>query len=521
VLILAVIAVRVSRRFGLPTLLLYLGIGMLLGNAGLGIDFSNTVLTEHLGLAALVFILTEGGLTTRWANVRPALGLGAMLATVSVAVSIAVAGTGVHLLMGFDWRTSLTWGAVLSSTDVAAVFSVLRGIGVRPKLAAALELESGLNDAPVVIAVLLFAGSGEITWTDPLLVVYELIAGAAIGLVLGFAGSWWLRRGALPANGLYPLATIAVAGGAYAAGQFAHSSGFLATYLAALVLGNSTIPQRATTLSFAEGLGWVAQIGLFVLLGLYVDPTKLPAALVPGVLIGLMVLVVARPVSVIAAALPFRLPWREQAFLSYSGLRGAVPIVLALIPLTLGQVHSAELVAVIVVAVVIYTLLQGTSLPAVARFLKVVDLGADAEEVHIDAAPLEEMRAHVLQVRIPEGSRLHGVYLTELRLPPGTVVALVTRDGAPLQVDRTTRLQAGDQVLVVTPEKVRVATERRLRAVARGGVLADWFGNGQGSDADRAADGALPRWVRLLRARMRRLPRAARHRDGPGVRGGP
>ncbi len=492
ILVLAVIAVRVSRRFGLPTLLLYLGIGMLLGNGGLGIDFSNTLLTEHLGLAALVFILIEGGLTTRWENVRPALGLGACLATVSVAVSIAVAGVGVHYLMGFDWRTSLTWAAVLSSTDVAAVFSVLRRVGVRPKLASALELESGLNDAPVVIAVLLFAGTGPITWTAPLLVVYELVAGAAIGLALGLAGAWWLRRGSLPANGLYPLAAIAVAAGAYATAQLAHSSGFLATYLAALVLGNSTLPQRASTLSFAEGLGWLAQIGLFVLLGLYVDPTKLPAALIPGLLIGLLVLLIARPASVIVAALPFRLPWREQAFLSYSGLRGAVPIVLALIPLTLGQVHSAELVAVIVVAVVIYTLLQGTSLPAVARLLRVVDTGA-ANEVQIDVAPLEEMGAHVLQVRVPEGSRLHGVYLTELRLPPGVVVALVMRGGAALHVDKSTRLQSGDQLLIVTSEKRRAATERRLRAVAQGGVLADWFAGAREAarharEADRLHD---------------------------------
>lgn len=475
ILILAVLAVRVSRRFGLPTLLLYLGIGMLFGNAGLGIDFSDTVLTEHLGLAALVFILIEGGLTTRWANVRPALGLGVAMATVSVVVSIGVAAVGVHLLMGFDWRISLTWGAVLSSTDVAAVFSVLRGVGVRPRLRAALELESGLNDAPVVIAVLLFGGTSAISWTVPFLVVYELLAGAAIGLAMGFAGAWWLRRGSLPATGLYPLAAIAVAAGAYAVAQFAHSSGFLATYLAALVLGNSRLPQRASTVSFAEGLGWVAQIGLFVLLGLYVDPTKLPAALLPGILIGLMVLLVARPISVIAAALPFRLPWREQAFLSYSGLRGAVPIVLALIPLTLAQQHSGELVAVIVVAVVIYTLLQGTSLPVVARALRVVDNG-EATEVQIDIAPLDEMKAHVLQVRVPEGSRMHGVYLTELRLPAGAVVALLLRDGVAAPTDRTTRLQSGDQLLVVTPERVRSATERRLRAVARGGSLAGWFG---------------------------------------------
>jgi cell volume regulation protein A len=186
---------------------------------------------------------------------------------------------------------------------------------------------------------------------------------------------------------------------------------------------------------------------------------------------------VARPLSVIAAALPFRLPWREQAFLSYSGLRGAVPIVLALIPLSVGQPHSAELVAVIVVAVVIYTLLQGTTLPMVARALRVVDNGT-ATEVHIDVAPLDEMKAHVLQVRVPDGSRLHGVYLTQLRLPEGAVVALLMRQGAPLQTDRTTRLQSGDQLLIVTPERVRTATERRLRAVARGGALARWFGEG-------------------------------------------
>jgi cell volume regulation protein A len=395
ILVLAVIAVRVSRRFGLPTLLLYLGIGMLLGNNVFGIELSDPWPTEHSGLGALVLILTEGGLTTRWANVRPALGLGASLATVAVAVSIAVAGTSVHFLMGFDWRTSLTWGAVLSSTDVAAVFSVLRRVGVKRRLGAALELESGLNDAPVVIAVLLFSGGGEITWTAPLLVVYELAAGAVIGLALGFAGAWWLRRGALPANGLYPLAVLAVTVGAYSVAQFAHSSGFLATYLAALVLGNSTLPQRASTLAFAEGLGWIAQIGLFVVLGMYVDVSKLPAALVPGLIIGLTVLILARPLSVMAAALPFKVPWREQAFLSYSGLRGAVPIVLALVPLTVGQQHSAELVAVIVVAVVIYTLLQGTTLPAVARLLRVIDTGA-AHEMQIDVSALEDLGAHVL-----------------------------------------------------------------------------------------------------------------------------
>ncbi|GGM12421.1 potassium/proton antiporter [Nakamurella endophytica] len=484
VLLVALIAVRLSRRFGLPSLLLYLLIGILLGNRGLGIDFGGTLgstaLTEQLGLAALVFILAEGGLTTRWDDVRPSLGLGIALATVSVAVSIAVTGAAVYFLLGgalgLDLRTSLLWAAVLSSTDAAAVFSVLRAVGVRPRLAAALELESGLNDAPVVIAVLLLAGTTTISWLDPVLVVYELAAGAVIGGALGWLGAWWLRRGALPATGLYPLATLALVGGAYAVGQFAHASGFLATYVAAVVLGNSRMPHRAATLSFAEGWGWIAQIGLFVLLGLYVDPAQLPAALLPGVLIGLLVLLVARPLSVAAAALPFRMPWREQVFVSWSGLRGAVPIVLALIPLMLRQdEQSLLLLNVIVVVVVIYTLLQGTTLPLVARLLGVVQAG-QALEIQVEAAPLEDMHAQVLQIRIPPDSRMHGVYLSQLRLPAGAVIALLVRDEAPVDVTPTVRLQSGDQLLVVTPERLRTATERRLRAVSRGGALAGWFG---------------------------------------------
>ncbi len=476
VLLLALVAVRLSRRLGTPSLLLYLAIGLVLGIDTLGIDLTNTLLTEELGFVALVFILAEGGLTTRWENVRPALGLGISLATISVVVSIAVAGAGVFLLMGFDWRTSLLWGAVLSSTDAAAVFSVLRGVGVKPRLSAALELESGLNDAPVVIAVVLLAGTSEISWVDPLLVVYELVAGALIGATIGFGGAWLMRREALPAAGLYPLATIALIGGAYAVGVFAHASGFLATYVAAVVLGNSRVPHRSATLSFAEGLGWLAQIGLFVMLGLYVDPTGLPAALIPGILIGLIVLLVARPASVVAAALPFRLPWREQAFLSWSGLRGAVPIVLAMIPVMNGVEHSLLLLDVIVVVVVTYTLLQGTTLPMVARWLGVVQQG-QAIEVQLEAAPLDEMNAHVLQVTIPPKSRMHGVYISQLRLPVPATISLLMRDGEPVHLNPNIRLQSGDQLLIVTPERVRAATERRLRAVGRGGALATWFGD--------------------------------------------
>ncbi|HEY1974618.1 MAG TPA: potassium/proton antiporter [Pseudonocardia sp.] len=477
VVLLSVLAVRVSTRIGLPSLLVYLGIGVLLGESVLGVQFSNTTLTESLGLAALVLILAEGGLTTRWDHVRPALGIGISLSTVAVAVSIAVTAAGLHLLLGLGWRTAFLWGAVLSSTDAAAVFSVLRGIGVRRRLASALELESGLNDAPVVIAVVLLAGSDPLHWWSPALVVYELAVGAAVGALLGYSGAWALRRAALPATGLYPLATLSVCVLSYAGVQALHASGFLATYLAALILGNSALPHRSDVLSFAEGTGWLAQIGLFVLLGLYASPGALGGALLPALVAGLVLLLLGRPLSIVVSMLPFRIPWREQAFLSWSGLRGAVPIVLALIPLTRDPAdpQARLLVDVVLVLVVALTLLQGTTLPWVARLLR-VDRSGEPTEIVVDSAPLDELSADLLQVRVPVGSKLHGVYLNELRLPSGASVSLVVRDGAGFTPASTTRLRERDQLLVVTTALARRRAEERIRAVDRAGRLARWRG---------------------------------------------
>ncbi|MDN5858633.1 MAG: potassium/proton antiporter [Pseudonocardia sp.] len=481
VVLVGVLAVQAAVRVGLPSLLLYLGIGVLLGESVLGIQFSDARLTESLGLAALVLILVEGGLTTRWRAVRPVLGIGLALSTIAVAVSIGVVGVSLHLLLDLDWRTAFLWGAVLSSTDVAAVFSVLRGIGVRKRLVGALELESGFNDAPVVIAVVVLASDTMITWVEPLLVAYELGVGAVIGIALGWVGGWALYRIALPSTGLYPLAAIAACVLAYAAGQTLHASGLLATYVAALVMGNSALPHRDGVRSFAEGTGWLAQIGLFVLLGLYMSPPKLLPAVVPALVAGAVLLFVARPLSVLIATTPFRLPWREQAFLSWAGLRGAVPIVLALIAFTSGAPGAQTLVDVVFVLVVVLTVLQGTTLPWVARLLK---LSRDVEprDMDVDAAPLDSLGADLLQVTVPVGSLLRGVYLRELRLPQGATVSLVVRSGEAFTPTLETRLREGDQFLVVTTQGVREAAEERIRAVDLRGRLARWNAGGGGRD---------------------------------------
>ncbi|MBE1573364.1 potassium/proton antiporter [Amycolatopsis roodepoortensis] len=475
VLLVAVIAVRVSIRVGLPSLLLYLGMGVLLGEAGFGIQYDNPGLTQSLGLAALVMILSEGGLTTRWSAVKPSLGIGIALSTVAVVVSIAVTGATLHWLLGLDWRMALLWGAVLASTDAAAVFSVLRSAGIGKRLVGALEIESGINDAPAYIAVVVLAEGTTIDWSLPLLVVYELAAGLVIGLAFGWGGAFALRRAALPATGLYPLATVAVCVVAYSSGQLAHASGLLATYVAALVLGNSKLPHRSDTLSFAEGLGWLAQIGLFVLLGLFASPSRIFESLVQGLVAGAVVLLLARPLSVLLSALPFKIPWREQVFLSWAGLRGAVPIVLALIPLSSGVPGAQELVDAVFVLVIVLTLLQGATLTPLARILGLAQ-HAEAHEIDVDSAPLDEMGAELLQVRIHPGSKMHGVYLAELRLPVGATISLLVRDGSGFTPNKNTRLQERDQLLVVTTAEARDAAERRLRAVDRAGRLARWKG---------------------------------------------
>jgi cell volume regulation protein A len=478
VLLVAVLAVRLASRTGLPALLIYLAVGLAIGEAGLGIEFSDYALTAELGLVALALILAEGGLTTRWSAVRPALPFAIVLATLGVAVSVAVVTAIAHLVLGIDLRTSVILASAVASTDAAAVFSVLRRLPLQRRISSALEAESGLNDAPVVVLVVL--ASSDAWGSTPVLVALgqvglQLVGGALLGLLIGRLGREVLARAALASAGLYPLATVALALLAFAAGQTLQVSGFLAVYLAALVLGNSPLPHRRAVLGFASSTALLAEAGLFVLLGLLASPERLVPALPEALLIGAAATFLARPLAVLVSAAPFRFPWREQAFLSWAGLRGAVPIVIATIPVTQGLRGAEQIVDVVFLLVVVYTVVQAPTLPWVGRRLGVVE-GSRAVEVEVETAPLEQMRADLLQVRVTPGSRLHGVYVEELRLPPGAHVTLIVRDGRSIVPGVHTHFVTGDQVLVVATSAVRDEAEARLRAVARAGKLARWNG---------------------------------------------
>ena len=478
VTLVAILAVRLSVGAGLPSLLVYLCMGVLLGDAGLGIEFRDANVAHALGFAALVVILAEGGLTTHWPDIRPAMRLGGALATLGVAVSVTVVALGAHYVAGLDWQLAVLLGAVTSPTDAAAVFSVLRRVPLPRRLTGVLEAESGLNDAPTVLLVtLVSAGTalehGVLGFVG--IVVYELAFGVVAGLAVGFGGAWLMRRVALPASGLYPLAVLSLTVLAYAGTSWLHASGFAAVYTAALILGNSELPHRTATRSFSEGLAWLAQIGVFVMLGLLVSPARLDLEHVAkAVGAGLLLTFLARPLSVFACWLFGRLSWREQLFVSWAGLRGAVPIVLATIPLSAGAPRATELFDIVFVMVVIYTMLTGPTLPWVARVLQVARR-AEPRDLEVESAPLERIAADLLQVNITDKSRMHGVEVSELRLPVGASVSLVVRDGHTLVPDSRTVLRRGDDLLVVTPRKVREQTEARLRAVSLRGRLAHWL----------------------------------------------
>src|SRR3954451_2262752 len=481
VLIVAILGARLGSGFGLPSLLLFLGLGMVLGQDGLGgLAFDDADLAHALGFAALVLILAEGGLTTRWPEIRPVVGPALVLATLGIVVSVSVMTLFGYYVLGLDLWVAVLLGAVISPTDAAAVFSVLRRVPIPHRLRGLLEAESGLNDAPTVLLVTLASGlaAGHEAEGGPLvialLVVLELIGGLVIGAVMGWLGVQILRRVALPSSGLYPLATLGWAVLAYGITATAHASGFAAVYVCAVMLGNAQLPHRAATRSFVEGIGWIAQIGLFVMLGLLATPSRVTqsAALV-GIAAGLFLTFVVRPLSVWVCLAWFRVPLREQAFLSWAGLRGAVPIVLATVPLADGIQNGLFFFDVVLVFVVVFTCLQAPTLPFVARRLGLTDEQA-ARDVDVEAAPLDQISADLLQVRVPDGSRLAGLEVGELRLPPNTVVSLIIRAASPFNPGPGERIKTGDELLIVTPTSSRQVAEDRLHDLARGGRLARW-----------------------------------------------
>ncbi|WP_027882305.1 potassium/proton antiporter [Meiothermus rufus] len=383
-LLLSVLASRLGGRLGVPGLLLFLGIGMLAGSDGPGgIWFDNYALAQLVGTVALVFILFSGGLFTRWSTVRPILGPGLSLATLGVLLTMLLTGAFARWVLNLGWLEALLLGAIVSSTDASAVFSVLRerAVRLRRPLRPLLEFESGTNDPMAIFLtmglVLLLTRPEVPLWQILPLFVQQMGLGLLLGLLLGLGSAWLLRRVRLGYAGLYAVFSVAIALLVFSIPAVLGGSGFLAAYVAGLVVGQSDFPHKSTLFSFHEGLGWLMEIGMFLILGLLVFPSQLPGVAPAATLLALLLMLVARPMAVWLSLIGTRFNRGEKAFIAWVGLRGAIPIVLATFPLLAGLESAQLLFNVTFFVVLLSVLVQGTTLPLAARLFGVE---AKAEE---------------------------------------------------------------------------------------------------------------------------------------------
>lgn len=388
-LLLAVLAARLSERIKVPSLLLFLGVGMLAGSEGPGgIALESPQLAQAVGSVALAVILFSGGLDTRWAAIRPVLAPGLLLATLGVVITAAIIGTAAWLLLGsftdfelgsegLSWPEAFLIGAIISSTDVAALFGLFRGGGPRPvrRIRNLLELESGTNDPVAVILTTVLLGLLTATLTGPMDALADLARqiglGAVLGVVLGAAGARLANRLQLQAIGLFPILVLSIGLVSFGLGDLLGANPFLIVYIAGLVIGNSLHQHRSLVIDTTDAFAWLAQIIMFLALGLLVVPSDLPRIAPVAIALALILMLVARPIAVVLCLAPFDFDRRATAYVSWAGLKGAVPIVLATFPQTFGLAAASDIFAVVFVVVVVSVLAQGVTLPYAARRLHV------------------------------------------------------------------------------------------------------------------------------------------------------
>ena len=473
VLLLGVLAAIVARRLRLPVLVAFLGLGMVLGSEGLGgIEFDDPELARTIGVLGLVAILFEGGLTTDWRDIRPIVPPAVLLSTVGVAATAAITGLGAYLLFDLSPAEALLLGAVVGSTDAAAVFATLRFTTLRRRVAALLEAESGAND-PMAVALTI----GLIEWiTRPDYGVADglalLVRQLGLGLVLGLALGLLVRRlfPRLPADlgPFAPVATVATAALTYGAADAVGGSGFLAVYVVALWLGNTPTPVRRSIVSFHVGLAFIAQIVLFVVLGLLVFPSELAPVALPAIALTAILSFVARPVAVWVSTAFQGVDTRARVLVSWAGLRGAVPIVLATFALSAGVGASDTIFNAIFFVVILSALLQGPTLEPLARRLGLATEARPFYEPPIEVGAVGSLGADVLEHVVGPDDPVVGCFVRDTGLPRSAIVVLIVRGDVGIPPRGSTRIEAGDRLYILASANVREEIRALLRQWRRG-----------------------------------------------------
>lgn len=460
-LLVSVLFSRASPRFGIPVFLLFMLVGMLAGSEGPGgIAFEDYRLGFRIGTIALALILFDGGLNTSLGTFRRALAPSLVLATLGVAGTATLVAVGAHLL-GIPWPVAFLIGAVISSTDAAAVFSVLRGSGLqlRERVGTTLELESGLNDPMAVILTLALTTSmaaGTTPGVDLLLeVVLQLGIGTAFGLAVGFTGRHLLRWSRPSAGGLYPVFTLAITLVAFGLPTLLNGSGFLAVYLAGVVLGNGELPYQAGLRRFHDAVAWCGQVTMFLMLGLLSFPSRIVEVAWSGTLLALLAAFVARPLVVMLCLAPFRYRWRDTLFISWVGLRGAVPIILAIFPVLAGVPGAETVFDIVFCVVVVGAFLPGATVAWAARRLGLATEGPPVPGALLEISSRQPMAEQVVSFFIEPALPVCGASLADIPFPPRAAAMLIVR-GTELVAGRgDVILEPGDHVYVVCPPEDR------------------------------------------------------------------
>jgi cell volume regulation protein A len=471
-LIASIVANKTSYKIGIPTLILFLGVGMLAGSEGIGgIHFDDPHTAQLLGVVALNFILFSGGMDTRWESVKPILWRGVSLSTLGVLLTAIVVGIAAWQFTDFTLVEGLLLGAIVSSTDAAAVFSILRSrnIGLKGHLRPTLELESGSNDPLgyiLTISLTYVVKTGDANyWLLIVRFIQEMAIGAIAGIILGKLMVFVINRITLDTDGLYPVLVMAMIFFAYSSTHFLHGNGFLAVYLAGLILGNSNFIHKKSIIKFYDGQAWLMQIVMFLTLGLLVFPSRIWPILGAGLLISMVLIFVARPIAVFVSLSFFKIKTRDKLFISWVGLRGAVPIVFATYPLLEGVTKADTIFHLVFFISTSSVLLQGTTLPMVARWLKVTVPKKAKKLSALDMELYDTIQSEFVEVILPGNSHAVGKEIVKLKLPKPTLIVLLVREGKYIQPNGATVLEEGDKLLLLANNKEILGEVYRILGV--------------------------------------------------------
>ncbi|MFA9479738.1 potassium/proton antiporter [Phycisphaerales bacterium AB-hyl4] len=472
-ILLSILTSKVSERFGVPALLLFLGVGMLAGSDGIGgIHFDNALVANFVGTIALAYILFSGGLDTSWQNIRPVLWRGLTLSTLGVLITALLLGLFVWLVLDFSFTASLLLAAIVSSTDAAAVFSVLRSraVSLKGKLRPLLELESGSNDPMAIfltIGLIQLLTVPDASWLALLpSFLLQMSLGTAIGLGTGSLASLVLNRIRLDYEGLYPVLSMSIVVMVFGLAETVGGNGFLAVYLCGIVLGNHDFIHKRSLMRFHDGLGWLMQISMFLVLGLLVFPSQLPTVIGSGLLVSVFLMFVARPIAVYIGLWRSQFDLRERTLVAWTGLRGAVPIVLATFPLLAGYPQSELIFNIVFFVVLTSVLLQGKTLMPLARWLGVDEPLASRPRYPLEFERTENMHGETREFEIQPDAAVVGKCIEDLELPSDVLILLIHR-GERFVVPRgQTRIEPHDALLVLAEPNLLHVARRVLEVKA-------------------------------------------------------